>query len=117
HQEKRQAADFIRLPDAWNRLRGLELLEMSFVLPEVLAEIGLDQPRGNGVHAYIMPTEFHGPHARHHDQAGFGEAVYEPFPLRPDSGDRGNVENDAASAPDHAGNREPDQPHGRQYVD
>src|SRR5262245_36841074 len=67
-------ADLVGLADAGHRLFGFESGAVAFVLPEVLAEIGLDQAGGDGVHADAVRSKLARPGPRHHDQAGLREA-------------------------------------------
>ena len=43
--------DLVGLTDAGDWLAGLNLMAAVFVLPEILAEVGLNQPRRDGVDA------------------------------------------------------------------
>src|SRR5262245_64943912 len=64
-QVQRHSADFVRTAHAREWLSGFELLEVVFVLPEIFAEIGLDQPWRNGVDADVVTTEFNRPTTGH----------------------------------------------------
>ena len=47
-QIQRHAADFLGLTDAMNRLGGFELTAACFILPEISAEVRLNEARRNG---------------------------------------------------------------------
>src|SRR6266851_6727764 len=72
---KRRETYIIRLTKPPNRLRVNHLLPVLLILPEILAEIRLHQSRRQRVDADAVRAEFARPAARHHNQAGFGEAV------------------------------------------
>ena len=61
--------------DARNRLRPLEVAQILGVLPEILAEFGLDQSRSDGINPNTVRSELVGPAPRKHDEPGLGKAV------------------------------------------
>src|SRR5439155_13677712 len=81
-QVQRGVRDLFRLADARDRLRRLQPGHVLLVLPEVAAEVGLDQPRRQGVDADAVRAELARPRARQHQEARLGEAVKQPARLR-----------------------------------
>src|ERR1041384_1953768 len=67
-QIQRQAGDLFGLSDAPQRRVGFIMAAAAFLLPEVLAEIGLNQAWGNGVDADVVRTKFLSPDPCHHEQ-------------------------------------------------
>src|SRR2546422_5840098 len=65
-QVERQAGDIFRLAEAMDRLPGLERVTAGRILPEVLAEVRLNQSRGEGIDADAVLAELLGPRTGHH---------------------------------------------------
>lgn len=55
--------DFVRLTNAGNGLCLLQLFSIFFVLPEMFAEVGLNQSGSDGVASNTSWSEFPGPAA------------------------------------------------------
>src|SRR6185436_290119 len=72
---KRQPGDLLRLADALQRRGLFELAPASVVLPEELAQVGLNESWRDGIDADVVRPEFLRPRAGHDNQAGFGETV------------------------------------------
>src|SRR5580765_1012752 len=66
-QVQGQKANLVGLADAPDRLGSFDVPAMLLVLPEKLAEVGLNQARGDGVDAHTLRTELLGVAAGHHD--------------------------------------------------
>ena len=89
-----------------------------FVLPEELAEISLNETRGDSIDADVVRAKLLRPGPSHHEQTRFGKTVEQPPRLRPQTGNRSNVNDRAAAfALDHFGDDQPEQAQGRLDVD
>src|SRR5882724_10645900 len=92
-------ANLVWLADSADRLGLFEMAAVLLVLPEILAEIGLDQARRDGVDAHAVRAKFACPASRHHNQPGLGKAVEQAASLRLQPGNGGDIDDRTAAFP------------------
>src|SRR5229473_3876603 len=100
-QQQRHLGHLARLAEVLEGLPADDFSLPRFVLPVIFAEHRLNESRRNRVHAHAFGSEFARVALRHHDKRCFGHAVQQAVGLRPQPGNRRDIDNGARAALAH----------------